>query len=272
MRPFSLSHLTVLDVGPPDLITLAAEAGFRAIGVRLCSPTAGGIEYPLQPGSSAMRETRQRMADLDVQVSDIVVVRLASDTDVDTYAVAFEAGAELGARRVCVNIDDPERARVIDRFGALCDLAAPYGLALDLEFMLWRPVARLEDAVDVVRSAGRPNGFVLIDALHLFRSGGDVAAVAALDPKLIGSVQLCDAPLASPPFSGIIEEARSDRLLPGEGELPLLDLLAVLRDDIPTAVEVPMTRRHPSLGPRERASRVHAATEGLLLSRRQRVF
>jgi sugar phosphate isomerase/epimerase len=272
MRPFSLAHLTVLEVGPPDLITLAALAGFRAVGVRLCSPTPGGIEYPLQPGSSAMREVKQRMAHLDVQVSDIEVVRIAPDTIVETYATAFEAGAELGARRVCVNIDDPERARVIDRFGALCDLAAPFGLALDVEFMLWRPVARLEDAVDVVSSAQRPNGFVMIDALHLIRSGGDVAAVASLDPRLIGSVQLCDAPLASPPPSGIIDEARSDRLVPGEGELPLLELLAALADDIPTAVEVPLTRLHPSLGPLERARRVHAATQALLASRQQRVY
>lgn len=264
MMSFSLSHLTVLDVGPPNLVSLAASAGFREFGLRLVSPVPGGIAYPLRAGTEALRETRQRMKDLDVRLSDIEVVRLAADTDIAEYLSVFEAGAELGARRVCVNIDDADRARVIDRFGALCDLAAPFDLALDVEFMIWRPVATLEDAVDVVASARRPNGFILVDALHLIRSGGQVSSIAAVDRKWIGSVQLCDAPFASPPAEKIIEEARGSRLLPGQGELPLLPLLAAIGDDVPIAVEVPMSASHPDLSPLERASRAYQATERLL--------
>jgi sugar phosphate isomerase/epimerase len=261
MKPLSLAHLTVLDVGPPCLIDLAAEAGFRAVGIRLCSPMPGGIAYPLRAGSAELRETKRLMRALGVAVSDIEVVRIAADTNVDDYAGPFEAAAELGAERVCINIDDAERTRVIERMGALCDLAVPFGLALDIEFMIWRPVARLEDAVDVVKSTKRANAFVLIDALHLIRSGGTVAQVAALDPALIGSVQLCDAPLASPPQSGIIDEARGNRLLPGEGELPLRELLAVLPKDVPLSAEVPLAREIDSL---KRAKLTRLATESLL--------
>ena len=179
----------------------------------------------------------------------------------DDYVPAFEVGAELGARRVCINIDDPERARVIDRLGALCDLARPFGLALDIEFMIWRPVARLEDAVDIVKAVRNDNAFVLIDALHLFRSGGTVEAVAALDPALIGSVQLCDAPIESPPPSGIVDEARGNRLLPGEGNLPLSKLLAALPKDVPLSAEVHLARETDST---KRATLVLQATGQLL--------
>jgi sugar phosphate isomerase/epimerase len=251
----------VLDVGPPHLIALAAEAGFRAVGIRLCPPMPGGVAYPLRAGSPELRETRRLMQALDVEVSDIEVVRIAPDTNVRDYAGAFEAGAELGARRVCINIDDPVRARVIDRLGALCDLAAPFGLTLDVEFMIWRPIARLEDAVDVVKAVEKTNACVLVDALHLIRSGGTVAAVAALDPAVIGGVQLCDAPLASPPTSGIIDEARGNRLLPGEGELPLRELLAALPKDVQISAEVPLARETDSL---KRATLVRQATELLL--------
>jgi sugar phosphate isomerase/epimerase len=261
MKPLSLAHLTVLDVGPPRLIGLAAEAGFRAVGIRLCSPMPGGVAYPMRAGSLELRETRRHMQAHDVAISDIEVVRVAADTNVQDYAGAFEAAAELDAHRACINIDDAERARVIDQIGALCDLAAPFGLALDIEFMIWRPVARLEDAVDVVKSTGKSNAFVLIDALHLIRSGGTVAQVATLDPALIGSVQLCDAPLVSPPQSGIIDEARGNRLLPGDGELPLRELLATLPKDVPLAAEVPLARE---TDPLQRAKLVRLATEGLL--------
>ncbi|MDR5827150.1 TIM barrel protein [Caballeronia sp. LP006] len=259
MKPLSLAHLTVLDVGPPDLIELAASAGFRAISIRLCSPVHGGIEYPLLARSSELRSTKRLLHELDVKVTDIEVITLAANTSIGDYESTFEAGAELGAHRACVNIDDTDRARVIDRFSALCDLAAPFGLSLDVEFMLWRPVARLADAVNIVRSSGKPNAFVLIDALHLIRSGGTVEEVAALDPQIIGSVQLCDAPMASP--ADIVAEARGDRLLPGEGELPLRALLAVLPDNLPLAVEVPLKRE---TNPLKRAILVQHACQSLL--------
>ncbi len=243
MSELSLSHLTVLEVGPPDLITLAAEAGFAATGVRLVSPIPGGIEYPLRPGSPEMKETLRRMADLGVKVFDIEVVRLAPDTDVNAYAPIFEAGAELGAQRVCVNVDDADTARTIDRFAALCDLAARWNLGVDIEFMIWRPVARLADAAAIVTAAGKPNGGILVDALHLSRSGGSPADVASLDPKLL---------------------ARGRRLPPGEGELPLRQLLDALPAGIPLAVEVPMTANAPALSPLQRARRVCQATNALL--------
>jgi sugar phosphate isomerase/epimerase len=264
IRDFSLSHLSVLPVGPPDLIDLAADAGFRAVGIRLCSPMAGGPEWPLSVGSAELRETLARMRHRGVSVFDIEVLVLAEDTDVRTYVRAFESAAALGARRACVNVDDPDPSRTIDRFGQLCDLAAPFGLGLDIEFMIWRPVARFEDAVAIVQAAGRPNGQILVDALHLDRSGGTVAAVAAVDGALIGSVQLCDAPERRPEPSGIIDEARGGRLAPGEGALPLAALLDALPKSVPLAVEVPLARAMPAATPLERARHVRVATERFL--------
>ena len=48
------------------------------------------------------------------------------------------------------------------------------------------------DAVD------RPNASVLIDNLHLARTGGTVADVAAVAPERLPYVQLCDAPANAP--------------------------------------------------------------------------
>jgi sugar phosphate isomerase/epimerase len=266
-RDFSLSHLSVLPIGPPDLIDLAADAGFHSLGIRLCSPTPGGPEWPLKLGSPELRETLARMKDRGVSVFDIEVLALAADTDINKFAPALEIGAALGAQRACVNIDDPDRSRTIENFGRLCDLALPFGIGLDLEFMIWRPIARLEDALAVVQAARRPNGKVLIDALHLDRSGGTPASVAAVNAALIGSVQLCDAPKKRPEASGIIDEARGGRLAPGEGSLPLNALLEALPQSVPLAVEVPLARSMPHATPLERARHIRVATEGFLRAR-----
>jgi sugar phosphate isomerase/epimerase len=53
-------------------------------------------------------------------------------------------------------------------------------------------VRTLSDAAVLVGESG---GGIIIDPLHLQRSGGTPADVRSLDPKLIAYCQLCDAPL-----------------------------------------------------------------------------
>jgi sugar phosphate isomerase/epimerase len=108
--------------------------------------------------------------------------------------------------------------------------------------MAWRQVASLPDAVRVVEAAGRPNGAVLIDALHLARTGGSPEDVRAVPPGLIRHAQLCDAPAEAPrSMDAIIQEARAGRLLPGDGALPLAALVAALPPTTPLSIEVPIT-------------------------------
>ena len=103
-----------------------------------------------------------------------------------------------------------------------------------------------------------------MDALHLSRTGGSPADLRKISPELIRSAQLCDAPASRPTTNeAIIQEARSKRLPPGQGELPLAELLAGLPDDIVLSVEVPMENGEPS---EVRARYVFDATQALFRS------
>jgi hypothetical protein len=42
-RQISLAHLTVLDTTPPELVTVAAAAGFRTVGIRLTATPSVGV-------------------------------------------------------------------------------------------------------------------------------------------------------------------------------------------------------------------------------------
>jgi sugar phosphate isomerase/epimerase len=94
----------------------------------------------------------------------------------------------------------------------------------------------------VVERAAHPAGAVLIDALHLQRSGGTPADVAALPRRLLPYVQLCDGPFdpVRPPEEVALTEARTGRLFPGDGELPLPDLVAALPSGTDLGVEAPV--------------------------------
>jgi sugar phosphate isomerase/epimerase len=239
LNGLGVAHLTALELAPARLVREARRAGFSAVGLRLHPVIPGAQAYPVAPGSQALRELRAVMAGEGVRVTDIEFVALTAQAQVADYQPLLAAGAELGALSLTVSGDDDDVARLTGNFAALCELARGHGLRVDLEFMRWRPVATLQQACTVVTGAGQDNGGVLVDALHLFRSGGQVADLAGVDPRLLRAVQLCDAPLLAPVEELIIAEAREGRMLPGQGQLPLAALVAALPAQLCVSVEVP---------------------------------
>ena len=265
-RPISLAHLTVLDTTPPELVTVAAAAGFRTVGIRLtATPSVGIPPYDMLHDGPMLRETLARLADTGVSVLDTEFLRFESDQPVGVPDGFLETSARLGARNVLVMSAEPAEARTIERFCELCDQAATYGLHVCLEFAIYTGVRTLAHAADVVARSKRPNASVLIDALHFSRSGGLPAHVAQVDPALLRYAQICDAVADMPAAHdtpALIREARTGRLLPGEGALPLAELVAALPEGAPLAIEAPC-RATAALPALERARRAHAALSAL---------
>jgi len=266
-RQISLAHLTVLDTTPPELVTVAAAAGFRTIGIRLtATPSVGVPPYDILHEGPVLRDTLQRLADTGVSVLDTEFLRFEPELPVGIPERFLEVSARLGARNVLVMSAEPEEARTLDRFGELCDQAAGYGLQVCLEFAIYTGVRTLAHAADVVARSKRSNASVLIDALHFSRSGGLPADVATVDPTLVRYAQICDAGPDRPrpdDTPALIREARTGRLLPGEGVLPLAELVAALPPDLPLAIEAPC-RATADLPALERAKRAYRALMALL--------
>ena len=125
MTPLSLAHLTVLDVAPPELFDLAAEAGYQSVGIRILPAAPGALSYPLS--RSTVIEWRGRMADAGVGTYDVEFIPLTPDIRVEEYAHTLGLAAELGTKRLNVSGDDTNVDRLAERFGTLCDLAADVG-------------------------------------------------------------------------------------------------------------------------------------------------
>lgn len=268
MRNISFSPLTALEVGPPEQMDVLADAGYRLTGLRLHPATPGGTAYPLRMGSPALRSTQERMKERGIRVLDIEVLLINEQTDIASFLPCIEAGAALGATRLGVNGEDPELDRFTEKFAQLCDLAEPYGMEVDLEFMVWRPIRNIHVAEQVVRTSGRRNAKILIDTLHLARSGGTLADVQALEPALIGAMQICDGPLVGPmphETSAILAEARSGRLPPLEGELPLVELVRAVPSSTPVSVEVPMVASDRFLDLPSKIAHIRKAAERCLV-------
>ena len=100
-------------------------------------------------------------------------------------------------------------------FAGLCDRAAEHGLLVHIEFLPWSRIPNVRAACDVVQLADRPNGGLLVDAWHFFRSGADFAALAAVPGDRVVAVQLDDGPAAAE--SDLPNASLHDRTLPGAG-------------------------------------------------------
>ncbi|MGH3207386.1 MAG: sugar phosphate isomerase/epimerase family protein [Trebonia sp.] len=175
----------------------------------------------------------------------------------------LDAAAQLGARYVNAICEDTDLGRLTEEFARLAAAALPYGIRPVIEFMAYRSVHTLADATAVAAKSG---GGILIDALHVQRCGVTLDALRALDPGLVSYVQLCDAPLAAP--ADQVAEARSARLLPGDGELPIAALLAALPGGTPVAVEAPQAGAADD--PASFATRARRALESVLTQSKER--
>lgn len=264
-RPISLAALTVLELSPLEMVSCAAEAGYSHVGLRLIPATPAEPEHPIIGDTPLVRETQRRLADTGVKVLDVEIFRLKPDTRVADYEPAIETGARLGASDILVAGNDRDENRLSDSFAALCDVAAKYGLAANLEFMPWTDAKNLPQAARIVGRAARPNSGLLIDAMHLSRSRSRLEDIATLPAHWLRYLQLCDLPAQVPAtMDEILVEARAERLFPGEGGLDLLGLLRAMPRILPLSLEIPTHTLARTVGAVERARRALAAAQTVL--------
>lgn len=256
-----LAHLSLLDTPPPQLVETAALAGFDFAGVRVRPVTADERPYVMQPGSPLLAETRRRMADTGIRVVDIEFLLLDRTVGRDAWMPVFEAGAALGAEYLTVAASDPDAGRLTATLAQMVQDGKDYGIAPSLEPISYQQVRSLPGAAVLAEETGCK---VLLDALHYARFGGTLDEVASVANR-IPMLQLCDGPAAPPQHrDALIVESRSDRRIPGQGDLPLAGLVQALDPALPVSVEVAAPELVARLGPLEFARQLKTATDTVL--------
>ncbi|MCB9958282.1 MAG: sugar phosphate isomerase/epimerase [Rhodospirillaceae bacterium] len=248
---FSLAHLTLIGCSAPELTYIAARVGYDFVSLRLIPMgVAGEYACPAQD-REMMRATRIALAATGIGVHDVELARILKDCDPKSYVPALEVAAEFGARHVISSAwttDPDDRDFVAERYAEICDLAAPFGLTVDLEFPSFSRLKTLAEAVDIVRAAGRPNGGILIDTIYAHYSHLDPAELDALPRAWFHFVHLADAPAKCPHSrDDMVHLARDERLYPGEGAFDFAALLAHL-PPVVCSIELPNLQRVDELG------------------------
>ncbi len=272
---YSLAHLTVLSLTPPQVVDVAARTGYRYVGLRMTRVTPDEVLYDLARDRPLMRETKATLAATGVAVHDGELFRMDPKLEPDDFIPELEATAELGAQHIIAQLPDPDRERATARFARLCDLAKPLGIFVSLEFPHWTETGNLAAATKVVRAVNRTNAGILVDMLHFGRSDSSLDELANLPREWFRFAHVCDAAKEVPPtMAGIIRTARDERLFPGEGGIDVRGILSALPHGIPYALEIPKVAMTKAIGPEEvarlalRVARSHLDDAGSVTSAR----
>lgn len=238
MNRLGIEFLSVFGMNPVDHVHLAADLGCACISTGLTQYPPDDEPWSLRDDAALRRETIAAMRDRGVSISlgEGFIVR--PGVEMRDRGEEMDLMAELGARGLGgVNIES-DRHRAEDQLSVLVEMAHARGMITTLEFAPIMETRDLAGALEMVRLIDKQHFRICFDAMHFFRSGGTVSEIAALDPALIGYVQLCDVPLI-PVEPDYVKEAMIARLAPGEGDLPLADFAAALPKDVPVGLEIP---------------------------------
>ena len=260
MRSLSLDCLTLPDVSPIDLCSIAASAGFSAVSLWVQPPAL----YPVMLADRATKtELRRYIADCGVTLGNLEVFNLNVDAPIADYEPMLAFGAELGASSATAINFGPERADIAERLAAFHNLCDQYGLQTYLEPISMGATRTLQDGVELICKA-EVNARLVADCLHLMRTGGSAKTFAEIDPHYIGYVQVCDGPTQIADAE-IGVEATANRLYPGEGEFPLMEILKAIPAHAVIGFEAPnVDRQKRGLSPLQRAREAFQKTTAIL--------
>jgi len=262
MHPLCLDFLTAVEASPPELAELAAANALESIAI-MVHPVAGVPDFGMASDTPMRRDTRRRCRELGVAIDMVEGFLLTPETDVAGFRASLESGAWLGARRVNVLLRDPDLPRLGDNLSAFCDLAAECGIEVVTEWSRRTPLKSPAEAAAFLATNGR-TATLQFDSLHLFRAGFSASDVAGLDPRIVGRGQLSDGP-ADMPVERQFDEAMGERLIPGDGQLPLDSFVRALPAGTVIGIEVPiMSLKSQGIGPEKRVARAVAGTRALL--------
>lgn len=228
----SLASGVLPEFGALDVIEAGAAAGWDAVGLWV---------DPATWTAQDTRDARAALARTGVPVLDVEVVWLKPGTPLDDHRRVIDVGAELGAGNVLCVSSEPDDATTVEGLAALCRHAEGSGMRVALEFGVFTAVRSLAQASAIVAAVDHPLQALLVDPIHVDRSGTRVAQIAALDPRLLPYAQFCDARAERPDpadFDAVITDAIDLREQCGEGVLPLAALLDALPAGIPLSIEL----------------------------------
>lgn len=226
---YCLNTSTIQPAGLMEKIRIAGEAGYRAIELWNSDLAA------YSDGGGKLRDVAAALQDAGLTVPSVIHIGGWLDAEGDAYGRALdeaerkmEQARAVGAPRIVAGPPPGpvDLARAGERYRELLDLGRRHGVLPAMEFLGFvRGVHTIRSAWEIVTRANDPDGAIVLDPFHIFRGGSDYAEMDLIPAGRVAICHFNDAPGTKPRE----EQGDADRVFPGDGILPLKDLVGRLR-------------------------------------------
>jgi sugar phosphate isomerase/epimerase len=260
-RRFSLAHLTVPGCPPPELIYLAARAGYDCVSLRtIPMGLPGEPDYRLASNKALLRQVKTALSATGITINDTENARIHDGVNIKNYLPEMEAIAELGVHCLLTNIWTDDRNCIVESFAELCELAQPLAMSVNIEFVTWASVTNIAQCMDIIDASGSKNAGIVIDALHFNRSRCTIDDLAAVPGAYFRFAHLCDAPEGMPATrEELVFTGREQRLYLGDGGIDVASIVKRL-PDVVYALEIPNLASINEIGRAEHVFRARETT------------
>lgn len=230
--PLVLNTSTIRPASLEDKLRVTAAAGWDGIELWI-----NELE-DYEKGGGNLKELAQRIRDMGLYVPNIIGLwnampptREAFEASLVETRERMRRSAEVGSLHVAA-IPAPDREDFDLKWGAemyreLMRIGREdYGLQVAFEFVgFMKGVHRLGQACAVALDANDDKACLIMDTFHLFRGGSGFNAIGLLQGALIANFHFNDVPADVPRE----EQGDEHRLYPGDGILPLAQVLQTLK-------------------------------------------
>lgn len=214
-------------------IRIAGEAGYSVIELR-----DDKLDQFLTHGS--LDDVRQMLRKANVEAWTINAISLigvggvagteqvvARCRELSRYAQAIGCPWVLGVPGPTENRTEAQvMSDTVPAVQAMADAAVEFGVGLAFEFMgfPWAAVRDVAGAWAVVQQANRPNLGIIVDTAHFYAGNSTLESLRAVDPERLVVLHINDVEDVAKP-----DITDGHRLYPGDGIIPLQDILAAAR-------------------------------------------
>jgi sugar phosphate isomerase/epimerase len=215
-------------------IDIVSQAGYQAI-----EPWINEIEAYVKQGGS-LPDLKKRIIDCGLTVESAIGFAEWIVDDDARRAKGLEQARrdmdlvqQIGGKRIAApaagatDVANIDYLKVAERYRALLALGDHFGVVPQVE--VWgfsKTLTRLGQAAMVAIESGHPQACVLPDVYHLYKGGSDFTGLKLLGANAVHVCHVNDYP-AKPPRDVIADK---DRVYPGDGVAPLVDILGTLHE------------------------------------------
>jgi 2-keto-myo-inositol isomerase len=224
-----LNTSTIRPASLVDKINAASQAGFRAI-----EPWNDDVDAYLK-GGGTLAALRALLKERGLTVPSVIAIMgwigcpdAERDAQRSEAIRRIEQAVAIGAPHIVAS--PPAGTVDLDRaardYREVLQLGKARGIRPSMEFLGFvEQINNIDAAWEIVQRAGDPDGTIVIDWFHMVRGqASTVGDLRRLPADKISIVHLDDVPY-NKPFASMGD---SDRVYPGEGNIPLDEMFAAL--------------------------------------------